>query len=281
MCSTSSQASADLASGSNEPECEPSRSVRSIDIPALSSQSTGLTFPAPATSPLENSSQAKLTLSAAASRARTSAVLAAVPDLPESVRDSGGSSFEPFAWFDRNTRSWRTWQRCLVEGWEQFSETWPRSGMTRNGIAFRRAPLVPLTEETASGLLPTPEASNTKAIALRSAGRSPRNLLPTPTRMYTRADWPMEKIQARQQEVKAATKAKGKHHTGNGFGLNLAQAVRLWPTPTINGNYNRNGASATSGDGLATAVRMWRTPNASDATKWSNQPLAERANRYD
>jgi DNA (cytosine-5)-methyltransferase 1 len=33
---------------------------------------------------------------------------------------------------------WRTWQRCLVEGWEQFSGTWPRSGMTRNGIAFQR-----------------------------------------------------------------------------------------------------------------------------------------------
>jgi hypothetical protein len=34
----------------------------------------------------------------------------------------------------------------------------------------------------------------------------------------------------------------------------------LWPTPTVCGNYNRKGASATSGDGLATAVRMWPTP---------------------
>jgi hypothetical protein len=55
--------------------------------------------------------------------------------------------------------------------------------MTRNGIAFRRQPLVPLTDEIGFGLLPTPEASNTKAVALRSAGRSPRNFLkgiPTP-----------------------------------------------------------------------------------------------------
>lgn len=29
-----------------------------------------------------------------------------------------------------------------------------------------------------------------------------------------------------------------------------------WPTPTVCGNYNRKGASATSGDGLATAVAM-------------------------
>lgn len=38
----------------------------------------------------------------------------------------------------------------------------------------------------------------------------------------------------------------------------------FWPTPTVCGNYNRKGASKTSGDGLATAVRMWPTPQASD-----------------
>jgi hypothetical protein len=33
------------------------------------------------------------------------------------------------------------------------------------------------------------------------------------------------------------------------------------------GNYNRKGASATSGDGLATAVKNWPTPTASLGTK--------------
>lgn len=56
----------------------------------------------------------------------------------------------------------------------------------------------------------------------------------------------------------------------------LSAQVILWPTPTVCGNYNRKGASKTSGDGLATAVRMWRTPNASDASKWSKQTLEER-----
>jgi hypothetical protein len=36
--------------------------------------------------------------------------------------------------------------------------------------------------------------------------------------------------------------------------------VKMWPTPSVCGNYNRKGASATSGDGLATAVRNWPTP---------------------
>ena len=38
-----------------------------------------------------------------------------------------------------------------------------------------------------------------------------------------------------------------------------------WPTPSVCGNYNRAGASPTSGDGLETAVKVsaWPTPSAS------------------
>jgi len=58
----------------------------------------------------------------------------------------------------------------------------------------------------------------------------------------------------------------------------------MWPTPTVCGNYNRKGASATSGDGLATAVlkcatptaRDWRSGKASKATMERNsRPLSE------
>ena len=45
----------------------------------------------------------------------------------------------------------------------------------------------------------------------------------------------------------------------------------FWPTPTVCGNYNRKGASATSGDGLATAVAKWPTPTAHNA-KETNAP---------
>lgn len=47
----------------------------------------------------------------------------------------------------------------------------------------------------------------------------------------------------------------------------LSAEVKLWPTPTVCGNYNRKGASRSSGDGLATAVKMWPTPTASLADK--------------
>lgn len=36
------------------------------------------------------------------------------------------------------------------------------------------------------------------------------------------------------------------------------------PTPSVCGNYNRKGASKTSGDGLATFVKMWPTPTTRD-----------------
>ena len=68
------------------------------------------------------------------------------------------------------------------------------------------------TSETGFGFFPTPLASNTKAVHMRSNGRPPRSYLGP-----------------------------------------------MWPTPTVCGNYNRKGASKTSGDGLATAVRQWPT----------------------
>lgn len=57
--------------------------------------------------------------------------------------------------FDLNTSSWKTSQHCLDGDLASFSETWPRSGMMRNGIAYRLPPLALITSETVSGLLPT------------------------------------------------------------------------------------------------------------------------------
>jgi len=47
----------------------------------------------------------------------------------------------------------------LARGWIEFSETWPRAGLMRNGIVFPRRPLVPLVRETGFLLWPTPRAS--------------------------------------------------------------------------------------------------------------------------
>lgn len=51
--------------------------------------------------------------------------------------------------------------------------------------------------------------------------------------------------------------------------LTAATGSSSWPTPTVSGNYNRKGASPTSGDGLATAARLYPTPMASDGERTS------------
>ncbi|VBB10667.1 hypothetical protein BSTAB16_3554 [Burkholderia stabilis] len=41
----------------------------------------------------------------------------------------------------------------------------------------------------------------------------------------------------------------------------------MWPTPTVHGNHNMPGASASSGWGLSSAAKLWPTPTASLADK--------------
>jgi hypothetical protein len=98
--------------------------------------------------------------SAGASPARTSQRLAREQASRASGRGYGSRCAELLARYDPATRSWRTSQHCWVEGLERFSETWPRSGMTRNGTAYRLPPLAPHTGATASGLWPTARATD-------------------------------------------------------------------------------------------------------------------------
>jgi hypothetical protein len=101
--------------------------------------------------------------SAEASRARTyPAPGPSSVDWTAHVRGYGQKSPAWFARFDRESFSWRTSQTCWLSGLTEFSQTWPRSGMTRNGIAYELPVLDCLTAVTAFGLLPTPTASDFK-----------------------------------------------------------------------------------------------------------------------
>ena len=63
------------------------------------------------------------------------------PEMPQPDRDSSGRWLKPFAWYDQNSGSWRTWQTCLLESWGQFLGPWPAAGIMQNGIAWAREPL--------------------------------------------------------------------------------------------------------------------------------------------
>ena len=74
----------------------------------------------------------------------------------------GTNSIESFAYYDRDTSSWKTCQQSFLTDLESFLETWPRQGITANGVAFQRRILEPVTREIGGGLLPTPVATDYK-----------------------------------------------------------------------------------------------------------------------
>lgn len=117
--------------------------------------------------------------------------------------------------------------------------SWKLKGTRFNQYYFQLVPSMHPTEEIESGLLPTPKAREAPDCKSERERHTPSmesmaamGLLPTPTTFYTRENWSLEDIEEKREEVKNATNQKGKHYTGNGFGLNLAQAVKLLPTPT-------------------------------------------------
>jgi len=223
-----------------------------------------------------------LTSYLAAFPARTSASQAEEPALTEPAAECGDTWRGSLARFDPNTFSWRTAQPSLLEDLGESSVIWPRSGMTADGQCWELPTLERRTSGTGSGCVPNGETffqtPNTNGL---DGGSNSRKALqkrqwPTPTcpnggrSVAHVTDWRSERT---------AYSAAGKK-----VQVDLAQAVKRWPTPTVCGNYNRKGASPTSGDGLATAVlkcatptaRDWRSGKASQATMERNsRPLSE------
>jgi hypothetical protein len=201
--------------------------------------------------------EALLTWFQAVSRAKISASQGQARALTGHAAASGWKWPGSLAKFDPDTSSWKTRQLSLLGDWAQYSETFPKWGSMQDGELLPPPTPAPLTCARESGLWPTPVC------------------------MYTRENWSADRIEKKRQEVKASTLAKGVHQTGNGFGMNLAQAARLWPTPTA--SLGTNGGRVTprksrEGGNLIEAVanRAWPTPQASDANKWSNQTLQDR-----
>ncbi len=97
--------------------------------------------------------------------ARTYQTQGRAPELGrEPAAAYGQRSPDLLASYDPATSSWRTSQHSLVEtqgdGLAEFLETWPRSGMTRNGIAYQLPNLARTITEIGSGLLPTARATD-------------------------------------------------------------------------------------------------------------------------
>ena len=151
----------------------------------------------------------------------------------------GPSSLGSFASFDRDTSSWRTSQLCLDGEWDEYSETWPRAGMTRNGTAYRLRPLAPLTDVIGSGSLLTPTAAPYNQGGSGGELAIAARLLPTPV-----------VGDARQTRNATAnrTNPNSAHHAGETL------TDRLLPTPTKSDGQGGPGCSGRDG-----GENLWTT----------------------
>jgi hypothetical protein len=152
---------------------------------------------------------------------------------------------------------------------EPFLETWPAWGMTLDGVAFALPMQGHPTDDTASSsLLKTPTAQlavnggSQHPDKRRAGGHGPtladevEYLLPTPAAMNPNDGEDITNWQERRKRVKAEKK------NGNGFGMPLAIAVRLLPTPVAS-----EGTKATTLQGSAEKAltgQVWLTNIAHD-----------------
>ena len=85
--------------------------------------------------------------------------------------------------YDHATCSWKTSAQSFLPGLDEYSETWPRSGMTVGGHAYRHRQPVPRTTVIGGGALqnvPTPnacKAANDVALKRSGDGRQKPNKL--------------------------------------------------------------------------------------------------------
>lgn len=71
-----------------------------------------------------------------------------------SAPGSGANLPESFAKYDPGSRSWKIPLCLLGEGWDEFSGTWPRSGMMLGGTCYPLPPWAPSTSANGSGSRP-------------------------------------------------------------------------------------------------------------------------------
>jgi hypothetical protein len=96
---------------------------------------------------------------------RTSAQPERAQELTEPEAVSGKKWHESFARWDRDSRSWKTPQCSLLEGWDKFSEIWPRWGMMQNGACSVLPMSARLTSEIGSGSWPSVEMWPTPTVS--------------------------------------------------------------------------------------------------------------------
>ncbi len=104
----------------------------------------------------ESRGEELLTLYREAFHAKTSQPQEKAQELMESEAECGEKWQGSFAKYNLDSCSWKTHQCSLLGDLEEFSETWPKWGLMRNGECWEQTPLdYPITENEFGCWLPT------------------------------------------------------------------------------------------------------------------------------
>lgn len=113
---------------------------------------------------MESRGEELLTLYLEDFHAKTSPLLEKERESAVKEAECGGKCLASFTKYDPDLCLWKTHQSSLLEGLEQFSETWPRWGLMRNGECWEQETLAQTIKETESGfweqMWPTPCATD-------------------------------------------------------------------------------------------------------------------------
>ncbi len=119
--------------------------------------------------------------SAAASHVRTYPAQERAQESTAREADFGQKCTESYARFDPGSHSWKTPQCSFLAGLDEFSETWPKSGIMRFGRAYPRQIAKPRTSARGYGylqcrhMIPTPTCCNAPNAGSNTNG--PKSLL--------------------------------------------------------------------------------------------------------
>lgn len=115
--------------------------------------------------------------------AKTSPQPEKAPALTESAAVCGEKWRASFARYDRALCSWKTPQYSILGGLDEFSETWPKWGLMRNGECWERQTLERRTLEKEFGSWPTPRANDAEKRGDFDIN-NPRNGLPAAVKRW-------------------------------------------------------------------------------------------------
>jgi hypothetical protein len=131
----------------------------------------------------ESRGEELLTLYLAAFRAKTLAQRGGGLALMDNEAECGEKWQGSFAKYSLDSCSWKTHQCSLLEGLEEFSETWPQWGLMRNGECWEQLTLERHIRGTEFGSLqkmPTPTASDSKRTPIKEGYANKPSRVGTP-----------------------------------------------------------------------------------------------------